>query len=294
VSQGKLTRKTSSHKQRERDRLDTESRASTDALALEEAVAREVESKIKRYQKLIIIGIALALAGGGAYAMNEETTSDDAQGNTDLWTVAGRSLSGTLSTGKLNAENADNPQVPLVFETIEARREATVKAFEALRAADPNGGLGHLALLGLASQDLNVGDGAAAQKHLTAFLAKETQDNVFRRGALVMQAHAEEASGNGKAGAATLIKMGDAAKQELNRLVTERAGNPSDELKNDVAQQRNLVAELYVEAAAMHRRAGDTETAIATLKKVTEDEEVKQATNRYRADEELSVLGQAD
>jgi hypothetical protein len=294
VSQGKLTRKTASHKHKERDRLDAEASASAAALAREEALAREVESKIKRYQKLIIVGIALALAGGGAYAMKEEQDSSGAQAKTDLWTVAGRSMSGTLSTGKLDNENKDNPQVPLVFESIEKRREATVKAFQAVRAADAEGGVGHLALLGLAGQALNSGDGKVAQKHLAEFLAKETQDNVFRRGALMMQAHAQEANGKGKEGAATLSSMGDSAKKDLDRLVKDREGNPSDELKAKLTAQRSRVAELYVEAAAMYRRAGEAETAIATLKKVTTDEEVKQATNRYRADEELSVLGQTD
>ena len=210
MSQGKLTRQTTSHKHKERERLDGEASASAAALAREEALAREVESKLKRYQKLIIVGIALALAGGGAYAMKEEQDSAGAQEKTDLWTTAGRSMTGTLSTGKLDSENKDNPQVPLVFESVAKRTEATVKAFEALRAADPEGGLGHLALLGLASQALTRGDGKVAQQHLTDFLAKETQDNVFRRGALMMQAHAQEANGKGALGAAGLSAMATA------------------------------------------------------------------------------------
>ena len=64
MSMGKLKRKTSSYKNEQRDKANSEEQASRDALAREQALALEVEDNLKRNKNLILASIAIVVLGG--------------------------------------------------------------------------------------------------------------------------------------------------------------------------------------------------------------------------------------
>ena len=295
MSIGKLERKTTSYKNKQRSKAAEEEQASRDALAREQALALEVEDNLKRNKNIILAGIAVVLLGGGFYATQESRQAASDGELTDMFRQGTQAAQGRIvkdSSGDQAQEaDADNPLQPPQFESEEERLEAMNDAFNKVIEKGSESGAAHFATLGLAATALQGGDGDAAAKHLDAFLAAEKKDTVFRRRALEMQAHALEAQGKGVDGAAKLEAIAKEYHEEVKRLAVSAELKPSSELDVRLKMVRDHSVGLFIEAASMYRRGSKTDEAAKLLELVTSDEQLKQSNERFRADEGLNLLG---
>ena len=295
MSIGKIKRKTTSYKNQQRDKTAAEEQASMDALAREQALALEVEDNLKRNKNLILASIAVVVIGGGIYATQESRQASSDGELTDLFRQGTQAAQGRIvkdSAAEPAAEaDADNPLQPPQFESDEERLEAMTDAFTKVLSQGEGSGAAHFSRLGLAAVALQSGDGAEAAKQLDAFLAGETKDTVFRRRALELQAHALEAQGKAADGAAKLAAIAQEYHEEVKRLAVSAEVKPSAELDTRLKVVRDHSAGLFVEAASMYRRGSKPDEAAKLLELVTSDEQLKQSSERFRADEGLNLLG---
>jgi hypothetical protein len=295
MSMGKLKRKTSSYKNEQRDKTNSEEQASRDALAREQALALEVEDNLKRNKNLILASIAIVVFGGGFYATQEsrKTTGDGEL--TDMFREGTMAAQGRVAKDGVTAEegdsDAENPLQAPRFESADERLDAMTTAFAAVIKEGASTGPAHFATLGLAATALQKGDGDEAAKQLDTFLAAETKDTVFRRRALEMQAHAMEAQGKGAEGAAKLATIAQEYHEETKRLAATAEVKPSLEIDARLRMTRDHSVDLFVEAASMYRRGKMEDKAVTLLEMVTGDEELKKSNERFRAEEGLSLLG---
>jgi hypothetical protein len=296
MSMGKLQRDTASYKNQQRGKEAAEALALASSLAQEQALARDLESNLKRNKNLILVAIAAVLIGGGVYATQDSRSVLEDGELTDLFRKGTMAASGrVVKEGSAADSQADDqagdPMATPKFESGEERLDAMHAAFTEVISAGAGSGAAHFATLGLAATALQQGEGDVAAKHVAAFLAAEPKDTVFRRRALEMAAHALEAQGKAGDGAAKLGALAKGYHEEVKRLAATALATPSEDLDLRLKVARDHAAGLFIEAASMYRRGNMATEAIALFETVTSDEQLKLSSERYRADEGLNILG---